>query len=128
MNDVLEEGDIEKELIIENSTERINKGDNILLRVENLKTQFFTEEGVVKAVDGVSFNIFQDEVLGLVGETGCGKSVTALSILRLVRDPGKIVDGKILMRDREILVLDEDELFTEFSASRTGLLERVGIS
>jgi len=110
MNDVLEEGDIEKQLIIENSTERIIKGDNILLRVENLKTQFFTEEGVVKAVDGVSFNIFQDEVLGLVGETGCGKSVTALSILRLVRDPGKIVDGKILFDGLNLLELSEKEM------------------
>ena len=110
MNNVLKAGDIKKELMIENSTERINKGDNILLRVENLKTQFFTEEGVVKAVDGVSFNIFQDEVLGLVGETGCGKSVTALSILRLVRDPGKIVDGKILFDGLNLLELSEKEM------------------
>jgi oligopeptide/dipeptide ABC transporter ATP-binding protein len=110
MNNVLEEGDIEKELMIENSTERINKEDNILLRVDNLKTQFFTEEGVVKAVDGVSFNIFKDEVLGLVGETGCGKSVTALSILRLVRDPGKIVEGKILFDGLNLLELSEKEM------------------
>ena len=53
---------------------------DILLKINGLKTQFFTEEGVVKAVDGISFNIYRDEVLGLVGETGCGKSVTALSI------------------------------------------------
>jgi len=62
-----------------------------LLEVKDLTTYFFTEEGVVKAVDGVSFDIYEDEVLGLVGETGCGKSVTALSILRLVRAPGKIM-------------------------------------
>ncbi len=98
--------------MIENSTEGINKGDNILLRVDNLKTQFFTEEGVVKAVDGISFNIFQDEVLGLVGETGCGKSVTALSILRLVREPGKIVQGKILFDGLNLLELSEKEMRT----------------
>ena len=110
MNDVLEEGDIEKELIIKNSTERINMGDNVLLRVDNLKTQFFTEEGVVKAVDGVSFNIFQDEVLGLVGETGCGKSVTALSILRLVRAPGRIMRGEINFRGTDLIKLDKNEM------------------
>ena len=56
-------------------------GSKKLLEVKNLTTYFFTEEGVVKAVDGVSFDIYENEVLGLVGETGCGKSVTALSIL-----------------------------------------------
>ena len=61
-----------------------DKSAEPILKVDNLKTYFYTEEGVVKAVDGVSFNIYKDEVLGLVGETGCGKSVTALSILRLV--------------------------------------------
>jgi peptide/nickel transport system ATP-binding protein len=64
-----------------------------LLEVKNLRTFFFVEEGVVKAVDGVDFDIYEDEVLGLVGETGCGKSVTALSILQLVRAPGKIMSG-----------------------------------
>ncbi|MFX0056723.1 MAG: ABC transporter ATP-binding protein [Candidatus Hodarchaeota archaeon] len=83
---------------------------NILLKVENLKTYFYTEEGVVKAVDGVSFDIFEDEVLGLVGETGCGKSVTALSILRLVRAPGKIIDGSIKFREMNLLNLNEEEM------------------
>ena len=62
--------------------------DQCLLEVAGLKTHFFTEDGVVKAVDGVDFHINRGEVLGLVGESGCGKSVTALSIMRLVRAPG----------------------------------------
>jgi len=81
-----------------------------LLKIENLKTYFFVEEGVVKAVDGVSFTIFEDEVLGLVGETGCGKSVTALSIIRLVRAPGKIIEGKITLRGVNLLDLTEEKM------------------
>ena len=81
-----------------------------LLLVKNLKTYFYTEEGIVKAVDGVSFDIYEDEVLGLVGETGCGKSVTALSILRLVRAPGKIIDGKIIINDTNLLDLSEEDM------------------
>ena len=68
-----------------------------LLKVENLKTHFFTDAGVVKAVDGVTFSVDRGETLGLVGESGCGKTMVALSLLRLVPDPpGKIVGGKIL--------------------------------
>ncbi len=81
-----------------------------LLEIKNLYTQFFTEEGIVKAVDGVSFDIYRDEVLGLVGETGCGKSVTALSILQLVRAPGKIVDGTIYFNGINLLELTEKEM------------------
>ncbi len=83
---------------------------DILLEVKGLKTQFFTEEGVVKAVDGISFNIYRDEVLGLVGETGCGKSVTALSILRLVRAPGKIIEGAIYFDGINLLEKTEEEM------------------
>ncbi len=72
----------------------INKAP--LLEVKNLKTYFYTEDGVVKAVDGVDFHIDPGEVLGLVGESGCGKSVTSLSIMRLIGVPGKIVEGEIL--------------------------------
>ncbi|MFX0034955.1 MAG: oligopeptide/dipeptide ABC transporter ATP-binding protein [Candidatus Hermodarchaeota archaeon] len=82
----------------------------ILLEIKNLKTNFFTEEGVVKAVDGISFNLYEDEVLGLVGETGCGKSVTALSILRLVRAPGKIVDGIIKFNGINLLDLSKEQM------------------
>ena len=85
-------------------------GSDLLLEVKNLFTQFFTEEGVVKAVDGVSFNIYSDEIIGLVGETGCGKTVTALSILRLVRAPGKIMDGTIYFNGVNLLELTEKKM------------------
>jgi ABC-type dipeptide/oligopeptide/nickel transport system ATPase component len=62
----------------------------VLLQVRDLHTSFYTHDGVVKAVDGVSFEVHRGEILGLVGESGCGKSVTSLSILRLVGTPGKI--------------------------------------
>lgn len=70
-----------------------------LLEIKNLKTHFFTDRGVVRAVDGVSLSIDKGEAVGIVGESGCGKSVTALSILRLIPDPpGKIVSGEILLQ------------------------------
>ena len=81
-----------------------------LIEVKNLKTYFFTEEGVVKAVDGVSFDIFKNEILGLVGETGCGKSVTALSILGLVRAPVKIVNGSITLNGLNLVSLSNKEM------------------
>ena len=84
---------------------------NELLRVNGLKTHFFTHEGVVKAVDGVSFNIDKGKTLGLVGESGCGKSVTALSIMRLIpKPPGRIVEGEIIFDGRDLLKLDEKEM------------------
>jgi len=82
-----------------------------LLRVEDLKTYFFTHEGTVKAVDGVSFTLNKGETLGLVGESGCGKSVTALSIMRLVQSPpGRIVGGKIIFEGKNLLELTEKEM------------------
>jgi oligopeptide/dipeptide ABC transporter ATP-binding protein len=81
-----------------------------ILEVQNLKTYFYTEDGVVKAVDGVDFSVGRGEVLGLVGESGCGKSVTSLSIMRLVGIPGKIVDGTIILNGRNLLELSEDEM------------------
>ena len=70
-----------------------------ILSIKNLKTYFYTSEGISKAVDGVDYKIFPGETLGLVGESGCGKSVTALSIMRLLLEPpGKIVDGEIILR------------------------------
>jgi len=80
------------------------------VEIKNLKTYFYTEEGVVKAVDGVSFDIYPNEVLGLVGETGCGKSQTALSILRLVRAPGKIVEGTVKFNGTDLLTLTEEQM------------------
>ncbi len=81
-----------------------------LLQVKDLHTYFYTEDGVVKAVDGVDFEVFPGEILGLVGESGCGKSVTSLSIMRLVGVPGKIVSGEILFDGRDLLKLPEDEM------------------
>jgi oligopeptide transport system ATP-binding protein len=86
------------------------KAEN-LLEVRNLSTHFFTPEGVVHAVDEVSFELGYGETLGLVGESGCGKSVTALSLTRLVPDPpGKIVAGEILFEGVDLLKLDKDEM------------------
>jgi oligopeptide transport system ATP-binding protein len=80
-----------------------------LLRVNDLKTYFYTEEGVVKAVDGVSFDIAAGEILGLVGESGCGKTVSALSILRLIPiPPGKIVSGSVLFEGKDLVRMNED--------------------
>jgi oligopeptide/dipeptide ABC transporter ATP-binding protein len=81
-----------------------------LLEVRNLKTYFFTEAGVVKAVDGVDFVVYPGEVLGLVGESGCGKSVTSLSIMRLIGQPGKIVNGEIFFAGKDLLKLSEADM------------------
>lgn len=82
-----------------------------LLDIQDLKTYFFTEDGVVQAVDGVSFDIEPGQKVGLVGESGCGKSVTALSIMRLVPDPpGRIVEGKVLFQGRNLLDLNKEEM------------------
>ena len=81
-----------------------------LLEVKGLKTYFYTEDGVVRAVDGVNFEVYPGEVLGLVGESGCGKSVTSLSIMRLISKPGKIDEGQILLDGEDLLKLPEDEM------------------
>jgi oligopeptide/dipeptide ABC transporter ATP-binding protein len=81
-----------------------------ILQVRDLRTEFLTDGGVVKAVDGVSFDLYPGESLGIVGESGSGKSVTALSILRLVPDPGRIVSGKVLFRDQDLLQISEDDI------------------
>jgi len=82
-----------------------------LLDVKNLKTYFFTDEGVVRAVDGVDLYIDQGETLGIVGESGCGKSVTALSIMRLIpQPPGKIVEGQILYHGLDLVTIPANKL------------------
>jgi ABC-type dipeptide/oligopeptide/nickel transport system ATPase component len=82
-----------------------------LLRVEDLKTTFYTDNAVIRAVDGVSFNVSPGEVMGLVGESGCGKSVVSLSIMRLIMyPPGKIEGGRIYLGDRDLLSLDEKSM------------------
>jgi len=81
-----------------------------MLQVKNLKTYFYLSQGVVRAVDGVSFSIGEGESLGLVGESGCGKTVTALSIMKLVPPPGSLVGGKVNFLDRDLLSLSEREM------------------
>jgi len=82
-----------------------------ILEIDDLHTHFFTREGVVRAVDGVSYTLERGKTLGVVGESGCGKSVTALSILRLVADPpGRIVGGAIRFNGRDLLKLDETDM------------------
>ena len=81
-----------------------------LLKIEDLYTQFFTSRGVVRAVDGVSLHVDVGETLGVVGESGCGKTITALSILRLVPEPGRITSGRILFRGRDVTKMDDDEI------------------
>src|SRR3954466_581496 len=82
-----------------------------LLNVRDLRTYFYTEHGVAQSVDGVSFSVGTGETIGLVGESGCGKSVTALSVLRLVRPPGRIEAGsRILFEGRDLVTLDERQL------------------
>lgn len=81
-----------------------------VLDVRGLKTYFYTEDGVVKAVDGVDFYVKAGEVLGLVGESGCGKSVTSLSIMRLVGLPGKVIAGEIFFEGHDLLKLSEADM------------------
>jgi len=84
--------------------------DEALLQVKNLRTSFFTADGVVHAVDNVSFNVRRGEAVALVGESGCGKSVTAMSIMRLVAPPGKITGGAIHFKGRNLADLSEREM------------------
>jgi len=82
-----------------------------LLQVKDLKTQFFTQDGVVKAVDGVSFDLSEGGTLGIVGESGCGKSVTVLSVMRLIpQPPGKIVEGEVLFEGDDLLKVSDDQI------------------
>jgi oligopeptide/dipeptide ABC transporter ATP-binding protein len=78
-----------------------------LLEIKNLRTHFFTRDGTVKAVDGVSMSVNDGKTLGIVGESGCGKSITAMSILRLIARPGRIVEGEIILSGRDLVKLSE---------------------
>lgn len=86
------------------------ENNNNILEVTGLKTQFFTESGVVRAVDGVDFSVKRGEVLGIVGESGCGKSVTSLSIMRLIGQPGKIVEGQIVFDNEDLVNAPENDM------------------
>ncbi|HOG53765.1 MAG TPA: ABC transporter ATP-binding protein, partial [Bacillota bacterium] len=82
-----------------------------LLEVQDLRTYFYTEDGVVKAVDGISFSLDKGKTLGIVGESGCGKSVTSLSVMRLIASPpGKIVSGRIFFEGDDLLQKSEKEM------------------
>ncbi len=81
-----------------------------LLEVQELVTHFFTDDGIVKAVDGVDLTVFPGEIIGLVGESGCGKSVTSFSIMGLVDPPGKIIGGRILFEGKDLLKLSDDQM------------------
>jgi oligopeptide/dipeptide ABC transporter ATP-binding protein len=81
-----------------------------LLDIKNLKTYYYTEDGIVRAVDGVDLRVYPGEIVGLVGESGCGKSVTSLSIMRLISTPGKIIDGEIWFEDKNLMELSQSEM------------------
>ena len=81
-----------------------------LIEVKDLEVQFATEDGIVKAVDGVSFELQRGQVLGIVGESGSGKSVTAMTLLGLTRDKNTRFDGEVLYKGRNVLEMNEDEL------------------
>src|SRR5882757_1775905 len=81
-----------------------------LLKVERLQTHFATLEGVIRAVEGLSFHIDRGETVAIVGESGCGKSVTSMSILRLIQEPPGKIAGRILFEDRDLLALSEAEM------------------
>lgn len=83
--------------------------EDIILEVENLRTQFFTEEGVVRAVDGISFDVKEGEIVGLVGESGAGKSVAAASLLQLVEEPGEIVGGEVRFKGETLFATEKDD-------------------
>ena len=91
--------------------EATNGDGRPLLEVKNLKTQFFTQDGIVRAVDDISFYVMPGETLGIVGESGCGKSMTGLSIMRLIPNPpGKIVNGEVVFNGRDVIKMSEEQV------------------
>ncbi len=91
-------------------TEATANTQDVILDIKNLKVNFYTYEGVVKALDGIDLSIYKGESFGLVGETGCGKSVTVRSVMRLIEEPGKIVEGEIFYKGNDVLKLKEKEI------------------
>ncbi len=99
----------------------MSKQKDIILDVKNLKTQFFTEGGIVRAVDGIDFHVRRGEVLGIVGESGCGKSVTSLSLMKLVGQPGRIVDGEIVFDGSDLVTTTEHQM-TKLRGNRISMI------
>ena len=86
------------------------RGERPLLEVKGLRTSFYTRDGVVRAVDGIDFHVDRGEIMGLVGESGCGKSVTSLSIMRLVAKPGRVEAGQVLFDGEDLLTMSGDQM------------------
>ncbi len=93
----------------------------VILEVKGLKTQFFTEGGVVRAVDGIDFQVKRGEVLGIVGESGCGKSVTSLSLMKLIGQPGRIIEGSIIFDNQDLVKLKDDQM-TKIRGNRISMI------
>jgi len=100
------------EELVPASARRVRKprGERPLLEVKGLRTSFYTRDGVVRAVDGIDFHVDRGEIMGLVGESGCGKSVTSLSIMRLIAKPGRIEGGEVLFDGRDLLKISDNEM------------------
>ena len=93
------------------SSESTTRKDKVLLEVKDLTTHFFTQDGVVKAVDGISYNVHEGEVVGIVGESGCGKSVGAMSVMKLIPSPpGRIVNGSVTFEGQDLVNMPEPEM------------------
>lgn len=92
-----------------------------ILEIKGLKTQFFTEAGIVRAVDGIDLVVKRGEVLGIVGESGCGKSVTSLSIMRLIGQPGKIIEGEVIFDNMDLLKIKEKQM-VEIRGNRISMI------
>ncbi|HET7089116.1 MAG TPA: ABC transporter ATP-binding protein [Anaerolineae bacterium] len=99
----------------------VGESDEVVLEVKNLKTYFFTEDGVVQAVNGVNFKVKRGEVLALVGESGCGKSVTSFSIMRLVGIPGRILEGEVIFDGQDLLKVTEEQM-THLRGNRIAMI------
>ena len=116
------QAELQKEENVKDYTQEAGKNE-VILDVRDLTTYFYTEEGVVHALEGVSFKIHEGEVLGLVGETGCGKTVTALSILQLIRPPGKIIGGKVMYGDTDLHEKSEIEILPQRGSEITMIFQ-----
>jgi len=106
----LEETTIEEIVPAASRRPKRERGEKPLLEVRGLRTSFFTRDGVVRAVDGIDFHVDRGEIMGLVGESGCGKSVTSLSIMRLVANPGKIEAGEVIFDGTDLLKVSTEEM------------------